>query len=282
MPNVYEIITDRIIQQLEAGTAPWHKPWSTPGQHGLPRNLLSGHPYRGINVWILASSGYGSPYWLTFKQAHELGGHIRKGEKGMPVAFWKFGAHKVQDGEEIIERKSVICRYYTVFNFTQCRVCECKRLRLQRTRKAWAKNARIAKANPKRYFSQIANSIADRRPRQFRWHVAGDILSVDYLRQMCRIAVRHPRTQSLAFTKAFNVVNDYEDIAALPANLVVIFSAWPRMKIDNPHGHCIAWMQDGTEGRVPKDALECPGDCENCGTCFQLPKLRRDVVFQKH
>jgi antirestriction protein ArdC len=57
MASVYEIITDRIIRQLEAGTAPWHKPWSTPGQDGLPRNLLSGHPYRGINVWILGSSG---------------------------------------------------------------------------------------------------------------------------------------------------------------------------------------------------------------------------------
>jgi antirestriction protein ArdC len=87
MANVYEIITDRIVKQLEAGTAPWHKPWSVPGQDGLPRNLLSGHPYRGINVWILASSGYASPYWLTLRQANELGGHVRRGEKGMPVVF---------------------------------------------------------------------------------------------------------------------------------------------------------------------------------------------------
>jgi antirestriction protein ArdC len=120
MPNVYEIITDRILKQLEAGTAPWHKPWSTPGQGGLPRNLVSGHPYRGINVWILASSGYASPYWLTFRQATELGGHVRKGEKGIPVVFWKFGKREVQDGDEIIEKKSVVCRYYTVFNINQC------------------------------------------------------------------------------------------------------------------------------------------------------------------
>ncbi len=120
MASVYEIITDRIIKQLEAGTAPWHKPWSTPGQRGLPRNLLSGHPYRGINVWILASSGYASPYWLTFRQADELGGHVKKGEKGLPVVFWKFGTREVQDGEDVIERKSVLCRYYTVFNINQC------------------------------------------------------------------------------------------------------------------------------------------------------------------
>ena len=120
MANVYEIITDRIIKQLEDGTAPWHKPWQTQGPNGLPRNLVSGRPYRGINVWILASSGYASPYWLTFKQSHELGGHIRKGEKGMPVVFWKFGKRELQDGDEIIEKPSVVCRYYTVFNVKQC------------------------------------------------------------------------------------------------------------------------------------------------------------------
>jgi hypothetical protein len=150
------------------------------------------------------------------------------------------------------------------------------------TRKAWAKNARIAKTNPGSYFSQIAGIIADRKPRYFRWHVAGDILNVDYLREMCSIAEHNPRTRFLAFTKAFNIVNDYDNRAALPGNLAVVFSAWPSMKIDNPHGHRIAWMQDGTENRVPQNAIECPGNCENCGVCFRLPKLGRDVVFHKH
>jgi hypothetical protein len=158
-----------------------------------------------------------------------------------------------------------------------------KSLRLySATRKAWAKNASIAKTNPKSYFSQIADSIAGRRPRYFRWHVAGDILGVGYLHQMCRIAAHNPRTRFLAFTKAFNIVNAYENARALPFNLAVIFSAWPGMRIDNPHGHRIAWMQDGTEHRVPEDAVDCPGNCENCGICFRLPKLHRDVVFRKH
>src|ERR1035441_5145710 len=157
-----------------------------------------------------------------------------------------------------------------------------KSLRLYpKTRKAWAKNGRIAKTNPGTYFSQIASSIADRRPLLFRWHVAGDILNVDYLRQMCRIAAHHPRTQFLVFTKTFHIVNAYENGATLPGNLVVIFSAWPGMRVDNPHRHRIAWMQDGTEYRAPEDAVECPGNCENCGICFR-PKLRSDVVFHKH
>ena len=120
MANVYQIITDRIIKQLETGTAPWHQPWQTSGHNGLPRNLVSGHEYRGINVWILLSAGYASPHWLTYRQAGELGGHVRSGAKGMPVVFWKFGTREVQDGEETVERKSVVCRYYTVFNTSQC------------------------------------------------------------------------------------------------------------------------------------------------------------------
>ncbi|MGC2322151.1 MAG: ArdC-like ssDNA-binding domain-containing protein, partial [Terriglobales bacterium] len=120
MPSVYEVITQRIIQQLESGTAPWHKPWKARGRRGLPRNLVSGHEYRGINLWVLLSSGYASPNWLTFRQARELGGHVRQGETGFPVVYWKFGTREVQDGDEVIEKKSVLCRYYTVFNVNQC------------------------------------------------------------------------------------------------------------------------------------------------------------------
>jgi len=120
MPNVYEVITSRIIKQLESGTAPWHKPWKASGKNGLPRNLVSGREYRGINVWILSSSGYSSPSWLTFRQARELDGHVRQGEVGVPVVYWKFGKREVQDGDEIIEKASVLCRYYTLFNQEQC------------------------------------------------------------------------------------------------------------------------------------------------------------------
>lgn len=131
MPSVYEVITNRIIKQLEAGTAPWQKPWKARGKHGLPRNLVTQREYRGINVWILLSSGYSSPYWLTFRQARELDGHVRQGESGFPVVYWKFGTREVQDGDEVIEKASVLCRYYTVFNVEQC-----EGLRLQPTRAA--------------------------------------------------------------------------------------------------------------------------------------------------
>jgi len=85
-PDVYQIITDKLIAILEQGAAPWRKPW-TGG--GAPANLVSKRAYNGINHFLLSASSYGSPYWLTFKQANDLGGHIRKDEKGTPVIFWK-------------------------------------------------------------------------------------------------------------------------------------------------------------------------------------------------
>lgn len=85
--HVYETITQQIIAQLEAGTIPWRRPWRT---RGVPRNLFSLKPYRGINVWLLLSRPYASPYWLTFRQANETGGTVRKGEKGTTIVLWKF------------------------------------------------------------------------------------------------------------------------------------------------------------------------------------------------
>jgi antirestriction protein ArdC len=72
--RVEEIITDRIVKLLEAGTVPWHKPWANrgSGDNGLPRNAVTKRNYRGINVFILASQSYGSPCWLTYKEAEVL------------------------------------------------------------------------------------------------------------------------------------------------------------------------------------------------------------------
>ena len=150
------------------------------------------------------------------------------------------------------------------------------------TRAAWRRNEDLAKHHPDSYFIQIAAQVAKAKPRLFRWHVAGDILNRNYLCGMCRIAFANPQTHFLAFSKAFEIVNEYEDREAIPANLVIVFSAWPKMTFLNPHGHRIAWMQDGTETRVPEGALECPGNCESCGMCYELDRLGRDVVFHKH
>lgn len=111
--NVYQVITDRIIQSLHNGVVPWRKPWHTE----TPKNFISGKDYRGVNVLLLQAGPHQSPYWLTFNQARNLGGIVRKGERGTPVVFWKVTEEKDARGE--IE-KSFILRYYTVFNVAQC------------------------------------------------------------------------------------------------------------------------------------------------------------------
>jgi len=115
--NVYQIVTEQIIRQLEQGVAPWRKPWRTE----LPVNLVSGKPYRGLNVFLLGSQGYGSRYWLTFNQAAKLGGHIRKGERSSLVTFWHLGEEKIIRDADGTERKQTpfLLRYYRVFNVCQ-------------------------------------------------------------------------------------------------------------------------------------------------------------------
>ena len=120
MSTVYEIITDRIVKQLETGTVPWQRPWKVRGKNGLPRNLVTGREYRGVNLWVLLSSEYSSPFWLTYRQARELEGRVRQGEHGYPVVYWRFGKREVQDGDQLIEKPSVLVRYFTVFNVEQC------------------------------------------------------------------------------------------------------------------------------------------------------------------
>ena len=110
--SVYEVVTNRILEAMQAGVVPWRQPWTT----SKPRNLVSKKEYRGVNLFLLGIQKYTSPYWCTYKQALEKGGSVRKGESGTPCIFWKIGNYE-KDGET---KKSFILRYYTVFNVAQC------------------------------------------------------------------------------------------------------------------------------------------------------------------
>ena len=94
-------ITDQIIRALEQGTAPWQKPWQA-GALELPFNPATGKPYRGGNVIQLmieaSSHGYEDPRWLTYRQAHENGWQVRRGEQGTHVEFWQFPDRAAQAG----------------------------------------------------------------------------------------------------------------------------------------------------------------------------------------
>ncbi len=110
--NVYQVITNRILESLSQGVVPWRCPWTVEA----PRNLVSGKEYRGVNVLLLQSMGHASQYWLTFKQARDLGGSVKRGERGCPVVFWKVSDKETIKGET---EKSFVLRYFTVFNLSQ-------------------------------------------------------------------------------------------------------------------------------------------------------------------
>lgn len=89
--SVYARVTQQVLRELENGTAPWRKPWRA--EFGLPRNLDSRKPYRGVNVLLLMSSalsaGYGANWWCTYQQAQKLGGHVNRGEHGFTIVFYQ-------------------------------------------------------------------------------------------------------------------------------------------------------------------------------------------------
>ena len=125
--DVYSRITGKIIADLEQDIRPWHRPWSADHAAGrITRPLRhNGIPYNGINVVMLWSAavtkGYACPLWLTFKQAIELGGHVRKGEAGELVVYADRIRRTETDakGEET-EREIPFMKGYTVFNVEQC------------------------------------------------------------------------------------------------------------------------------------------------------------------
>ena len=116
MSDAYQIITERITTLLEQGTVPWQQPWNA--TQGMPRNLYSNAPYRGANLWLLGSASYACPFWVTFKQAKEHKGMVRKGEHGVPIIYWS--TYTKEDKETGKTRKAFFLKHYTVFNATQC------------------------------------------------------------------------------------------------------------------------------------------------------------------
>ena len=120
--DIYQTITNRIIESLENGVAPWVKPWAS---CGTPRNAVTGREYSGINMILLAMSPFANPLWLTYNQARAVNATVRKGEHGTQVVFFKpFKITDKNDAESTApqgdnEKTIPLLRTYTVFNAQQ-------------------------------------------------------------------------------------------------------------------------------------------------------------------
>ncbi len=126
--RVYDDVTARIVAALEQGVVPWVRPWKSAVPLGMPRNAVTRRNYSGVNILILwdaiSQHGFSAHEWLTFKQALDLGGHVRKGERGTAVCFAdrfipKAEAARAQDAGDDAKAVSFL-RQFTVFNVAQC------------------------------------------------------------------------------------------------------------------------------------------------------------------
>lgn len=114
--NIAQTITDNIIKQLKAGTAPWVKPWHSNGVDA-PYNPVAKRYYNGINFIQLSMMPASSHYWCTYKQAQDAGAQVRKGSKGTQVIY--FSPLVIQDKTTNEEKKIPMLKTYTVFNADQ-------------------------------------------------------------------------------------------------------------------------------------------------------------------
>lgn len=112
--SIYERITEQVLNQLAKGVVPWKRPWKTllDGAPEVPRNYVSKKAYRGINMMLLSCNNHERPYYVTFNQAKELGGSVKKGAKGNLILFYKI-EHRERDGENV---KTFFERPSWVFN----------------------------------------------------------------------------------------------------------------------------------------------------------------------
>lgn len=140
-------------------------------------------------------------------------------------------------------------------------------------RKAWDKNWLIWQHYPEGYKMEVFDWLDHYRGKHFRWMVGGDLPDQDYTDFIVAMAECFKKKNFLAFTK-----NHGFDFSKKPDNLSIVLSMWPNW--GNPDVNLPrAWMQDGTEKRIPQNAIKCTGHCDQCFKCW---KLENDVWFLKH
>lgn len=174
-----------------------------------------------------------------------------------------------------------------------CAVCargcyDVRNVCFQKTvQRARANNSAIYKHDRGRYMKEIQDAV--KYLRFFRWHVGGDIIDFQYLICMVSIAEHTPTCEFLAFTKMYDLVNNYiKNIGPLPKNLHIIFSDWRGAEMDNPYNLPVSsplWA-DGTRGEhCTDDVIMCEGDCSACaevgGGCWGA-KRGQTILFEAH
>ena len=143
-------------------------------------------------------------------------------------------------------------------------------------------NLEAYKNDPKRFFESVAEQTF--LCKFARWHSSGDIVDMEYLKGMCRVARKNKETKYLCFTKKFEIVNEYiKDGHKIPPNLKIVFSAWDDWIPDNPYNFPMTYVKGKNfdNSIIPESAIPCQGMCQKCQACWSLEK-GQCVVFNKH
>jgi antirestriction protein ArdC len=123
--EIRQRITDKIVEALKSGVAPWRRPWTSDGNSGTPSNAVSNRAYRGINILLLELAalehGYDSRWWASYRQWQGLGGQVRRGEHGSQIVFYRPVVRKVTTNDAGEEKTASfpILRTWTIFNLAQ-------------------------------------------------------------------------------------------------------------------------------------------------------------------
>ena len=118
--------------------------------------------------------------------------------------------------------------------------------------------------------------------RLFRFNIAGDLFSFDYLNACCEIAKKNPDVKFMAFTKQYEIVGKALKLGLIPSNFNIVFSAWNELIPENKNSVPVAYFDDGEhENLIDPKAVLCGGDCQHCKKCFYL-KPGESVKFKKH
>lgn len=175
-------------------------------------------------------------------------------------------------------RKNCLC-------YPKCYAHKIERLR-KSVREAYESNYRLLIEDPDTYWREVNATVM--LNRYFRFHVSGDIVDMDYLENMAKVAKDNPHCQILCFTKQYELVNEWLDNneEGFPSNLHIIFSVWDGMECPNPHNlpeSHVRYRDGHTTAR--EDAYECGGNCSDCAMvecgCWVLENGEQ-IIFNEH
>ena len=153
---------------------------------------------------------------------------------------------------------------------------------------AYYRNYRIWCENPKGFEEQLIHILKYEGLPLFRWHDAGEIPDKEYLSMMFRVAIKFPNISFLAYTKKYDLVNEFLNEHVIPENLCIRLSAWDKdWEVPNPHNLPMAYVDftDKTKNpSIPRNAFKCKGGseytCTTCRMCFKKEVI--SVVFKQH